>query len=110
MSKILNETTEEDARTIDLATRDRHGLLMAERRRLALEILAGDSGSVDLEELAAGVATREEGPDADEETIERVAVALHHNHLPKMADLGVLAYDRDAHRIEPTGVPVDFVQ
>jgi hypothetical protein len=37
---------------------------------------------------------------ADEEFVERVKISLHHNHLPKMADLGVVEYDPDATRID----------
>jgi hypothetical protein len=33
-------------------------------------------------------------------TVELVAVALHHNHLPTMADLGVIDYDSDSNCVE----------
>lgn len=32
---------------------------------------------------------------ATEESVERVAVSLHHNHLPKLAEFGVVDYDSD---------------
>jgi hypothetical protein len=46
------------------------------------------------------VAIREDGSDAaDADVVERVQVALHHVHLPKMDELGILDYDQESHRI-----------
>ena len=83
---------------------ERHRLLAAERRRLVLQVLAGEPPPVDLETLAVEVAAREtESLAVDEQTIDRVAIALHHTHLPMLADAGVLAYDPESHRIDPGG-------
>ena len=101
MSEITNDRTT-NGRTSGLTTSERHALLAAERRRVTLEILAGRTAPVDLEEVATEVAAREDGVDASEEATKRVTLSLHHTHLPKMADLGVLKYDPDSHRIEPT--------
>jgi hypothetical protein len=89
-------------RRIDRLTESEyHELLAVERRRTALDILASANAPVTLEELAATVAERESGPDIpDEATIERVAITLHHNHLPKMADVGAIDYDPDTPRVE----------
>lgn len=51
-------------------------------------------------ELATAIATQEVDADAPEtEYVERVATALHHNHLPKMDQLGVIDYDTGSKRI-----------
>lgn len=90
-----------------LSESDRHRLLASARRRLTLDVLAGTATAVDLEAVAAAVATRD-GIDPSEETeIERVAIELHHVHLPKMADLGVIDYDPEFRIVEPRGVDVD---
>lgn len=84
-----------------LTESERYQLLASDRRRLTLDVLDGRTDPVDIEDLAAGIAARENGLGAtDEEAIERVMIALHHSHLPKMADLGVIDYDLDANRVE----------
>lgn len=88
------------ADTEHLTDTERHGLLASERRRVALSVLAGRSTPVDLSELAATVAARETDTDADDaRAVERVAVALHHAHLPKLDDFGVVDYDPEARRV-----------
>ena len=78
----------------DLRPPDRHRLLMSERRRLTLDILEGTGTSIELEELARGIVAREDGIDAvDEDAILHVAITLHHNHLPFIAETGILEYD-----------------
>ena len=84
-----------------LSTDQRHKLLEAKRRRLVLTALAGQKGQVALEALAESVATREYGSDCADADIERVEVTLHHVHLPKMDDLGVLGYDPETNEVEP---------
>ncbi|NKE36506.1 hypothetical protein GWG54_11865 [Natronococcus sp. JC468] len=69
-----------------------------ERRRLTLEVLASRADSLGLEELAAAV-TRRAGLDGSA-TVERVALELHHGHLPRLADRGVLDYDPNRRRVE----------
>ena len=86
---------------VELTVQEHHRLLAAERRRLALDILADETAIVDLEDLAAEIAAREVGPDADGEAVERVALSLHHVHLPHMADVGVLDYDPRTKIVEP---------
>ena len=85
-----------------LPVSERHRLLAVERRRLALELLDGRSTPVTLEELAAEIAAREtEQNELDETPVERVALTLHHQHLPELAEAGVLEYDAEAQRIDP---------
>lgn len=84
-----------------LTESEHHELFTAERRRTTLDILGESTGSMKLEDLAATVAERENGGDVVEDgAVERVAGTLHHVHLPKMDDLGVIDYDPDTSRVE----------
>ena len=98
MSKSSNES--ERGRTVTLTENHRHQLLSSDRRRVALEELAEQPTPVELDELAAGIAEREtSGSAVDESHVERVAISLHHNHLPKMDDLGLVDYESATNRV-----------
>ncbi|AGN01947.1 hypothetical protein L593_10010 [Salinarchaeum sp. Harcht-Bsk1] len=101
MIQSPTDSTDTVTSAADLPPDDRHRLLAAERRRVALEVLTDWTEPVDLESLAAAVATRE-GDDvgADGTNVEHVAITLHHAHLPMMADFGVIRYDSEATRVE----------
>lgn len=99
MSSPTNQTADESRGIVDLTESERHRLLAVERRRVVLEALADGQSTFDLRELAREVAAREDGP-TGEETVDAVALALHHVHLPKMADLGVVAYDATCQQVK----------
>lgn len=100
MSQTITEFTDDVPRIADLTETERHTLLRDERRRLALDALAEQPATVDLTAVAAEVAARENGCDvADDDDVERVAVALHHTHLPKMDELGVLTYQPETNLV-----------
>lgn len=108
MSKSSNDRPETDARTADLAPARRHRLLAAKRRRLAIDAVADRTAPLALSDLAATVAASEDGIDAaDEEAVQRVAATLHHTHLPKLSEAGVVSYNPDSRRIDPSGAAVD---
>lgn len=74
---------------------------LSDRRcRLALRAVAGRDPPIPLREVAAAVASRESGADAA--TTHEVAIELHHVHLPRLSDGGVLEYDSDRNAV--TGV------
>lgn len=101
MDPTTNAHTVGLATTVRLSESDRHRLLAAERRRVLLDVLSDPTPPCDLEELAAAVIAREEGTDDPEDEVrEQVVVSLYHHHLPMMADLGVLDFDREAGRVE----------
>lgn len=114
MTKSVTELAGNRGETDDLTEADRCRLLSSARRRTALDVLVGRTAPVDLDDLAREIATRERDGDVtsgkgdvgergngvDARTVERVAVSLHHVHLPKMADLGVVDYDSAANRVE----------
>lgn len=79
---------------------DIYDVLRSERRRLALRALDERSPLIDLGNVAEEIAAREVDTDhLDEETVTRVEISLHHIHLPKMDELGVLEYDRDSQQV-----------
>ncbi|WP_207592977.1 DUF7344 domain-containing protein [Halomontanus rarus] len=85
----------------ELTTSDRYRLLAEKRRRMTLDVLTGQNVPVDLTELATGIAAREDGTGAvDEETVTRVALTLHHVHLPMLAEYGVIDYNPDTNCVE----------
>lgn len=72
-------------------------LLADPHRRAALTCLAGRRAPVGLHALA-GQILESTGSDPDEMSavdVERLAIALHHNHLPRLADGGLVEYDVD---------------
>ena len=94
MSHLPTDLIRTYAGTTALNPSERHRILAAERRRLALDYLADRTGPVDLDELSAAIAAREGDEDsADDDTVEHVAVSLHHVHLLKMAAIGVIDYE-----------------
>ena len=110
MSQPLNDSPKNDAGTIELCVGERHRLLMDPRRRLTIDLLAGTTDRIDLEQLAAGIAARESGTDGgDESAVEHVATELHHVHLPMMAEMDVLEYDPQSRVVASSGVTIDSV-
>ncbi|WP_436925993.1 DUF7344 domain-containing protein [Halosimplex amylolyticum] len=104
MSQTTHEPVDDRSTDAGLNTEARYDLLADGRRRLALAELAERSAPVALEDLATAVAAREtEAPSPSVDVVERVAVSLHHAHLPRAADLGVVDYDPETKQIERVG-------
>lgn len=100
MSSNTPEHTSQQMRTANLTESERYSLLRSERRREVLDILERQHTHVQLAELASEVTKREADLDAeDSEAVKRVKITLHHMHLPKMDELGVLTYEPDTHQI-----------
>lgn len=100
MSQIPTDSTNEQNGTVGLPESDRHRLLSNDCRRVALDILATRTTPVELTDLARAIATRQvDAEEPDREDVNRFAITLHHRHLPKMADLGVIEYDFESKRI-----------
>ena len=100
MSKAQLEYGLEQAANTELTESERHRLLADERRQVVLDVLPEETSELALEELATAVL--EQGPTdpGDEPTSRKeVAVSLHHVHLPILADVGVLDYDAENHRV-----------
>lgn len=68
------------------------------RRRCVLRCLQASDRPTALADVAAEVAARTSdsaSAEVSEETVERVYASLYHVHVPKLADVGVVDYDRD---------------
>jgi len=73
------------------------------RRRSVCEVLAdADREFLSLEDVAERVAGRETG----RVEASQVRVGLHHVHLPKLDNAGLLEYDHDANAVHYEGDPV----
>lgn len=83
-----------------------HELLRSSRRRFVLGYLLGEDQPLSVEELVEAVTDWEFGEDATERNREDVAISLHHAHLPRMADLGVVEYDRETGTVEERDDPL----
>ena len=104
MSRTSSRTTGDGRTVIDLSADERYDLLAVERRRVVIHALSEYEGAVGLGDLARQVAAHEtSAPTPGDDATEQVAVSLHHVHLPRMADLGVLDYDAGANRVSGVG-------
>lgn len=102
MSQVTHDVLQANARTDDLTESERYHILEADRRRQALAVLSDRTQPISLEDLATAVAEREgDADDPDQSAISSVATTLHHIHLPKMAEVGVVEYDPEANEISP---------
>jgi hypothetical protein len=73
-------------------------VLANRRRRLAVRVLDDASGPLGIGPLATRVAARERGVDPADVTSQQrksAYTALHQNHLPMLADVGVVTADRE---------------
>lgn len=102
ISETAAETRESEAGTIELDRSARHELLAVRRRRLAIDVLESRVASIDLETIAREIAVREDA-DPSPETVERIAIELHHNHLPRLDEYGLVGYEPKARLVHATG-------
>jgi hypothetical protein len=80
-------------------------LLRDERRRYALAVLSTVESQMSLDELAESVAARELRAGADDvraETVDQVALTLHHVHLSKLSEFDIVDYDSQTNVVTPT--------
>ena len=74
------------------------GVLPNRRRSRLVGALACRESPVALADVAAAVADRESSDPTDAE-VRRVAIALHHVHLPWLADADVVGYDPETRTV-----------
>ncbi|UPV74920.1 hypothetical protein M0R89_02360 [Halorussus limi] len=67
-------------------------LLGSAVRRTLVRVL-DESGTVTRDDLTERVASVEADGPADERARRQVRIALHHNHLPRLAEAGLVVYD-----------------
>lgn len=73
-------------------------LLAHDHRRYTLHYLSQRVGAVSLGDLAEQIAIWE--ADSTHDNYERVLTGLHHTHLPKLADAGVVCYNVEQETVE----------
>jgi hypothetical protein len=101
MSKSSNTGREEQNGGPELTASERHRLLSVEQRRFALDVLGERTAPVDLDYLASAILSRADGTATDREAeLRKIRTALHHCHLPVLAEAGVIEYDPEANRVE----------
>ncbi|MFC7133897.1 MULTISPECIES: DUF7344 domain-containing protein [Salinibaculum] len=84
----------------DLSESERHRVLASGRRRTVLNIIVGQTGPLELEDLATEVARAEfDGQPSTEATVGRVLASLHHRHLPILDEFGVVDYDSECKQV-----------
>lgn len=96
MSHYSNNAIDNGGGPTGLTTSDRCHLLADAHRRAAMEVLTDESLPVDLRALASAIADRNE----IDRSAKQVATTLHHVHLPKLSDFGVIDYDSEANRVD----------
>ncbi|SER71561.1 DUF7344 domain-containing protein [Natrinema salaciae] len=100
LSVLLDLCDDENAETL-LQT-----LVDPVRMRL-LSALETSDQPLSLEQLAARLSAHDGGPFAD---AERAQIALHHSHLPAMAEIGVVGYDPESKLVTRYDQVVSIVQ
>lgn len=104
-------TTTEERNAAAIAPETVFEVLSNERRRYVLHHLKSMGERVTVRELSEQVAAWENGIEVAAVTPKerkRVYTALHQTHLPKMAEVGVIDYDRDRGTLELTDAVETF--
>jgi len=74
-------------------------------RRIVLATLANQQQSVSINDLANAIIEHNHHTSPTEtadETVTQIQTALHHTHLPKLAEAGFIKYDAERRVVEPT--------
>lgn len=83
----------------ELSTSTAFELASSARRQLVAAVLSERVEPLTLDELVAEIA-RSEGAASPGEG-DAIRLELHHCHLPKLADAGLVRYDRETNRLTP---------
>lgn len=95
----LPETKLRDGYEPELTESELHKLLADKERRLALEILA-DRTNMRLTDVATEIAAQNaKDGTLQSKAIDQVKVRLHHIHLPKLDEFGLIEYNPKSGRI-----------
>lgn len=85
-------------------------VLADERRRHALASVVAGESPMSLSELAEAVAERVDSSARDSAADrERILIELHHTHVPALADVGFVEYDRERREVRRTDA-VSFLE
>lgn len=76
--------------------------LSHQRRRYVLQFLS-EEGQTTVEAITTQLAELESvSADSAKGHQERIYTSLYHDHLPSLADVGIIEYDRETERVTPT--------
>lgn len=79
--------------TLDLDEETRHEMLRSKRRRQILDVLSGHEPPVTTDTVARGITA------TNGDSYPRLRIELHHVHLPKLDEVGVIDYQPGTKRI-----------
>ena len=106
MTLSPSDSPDDPPETPTFTDSDRMRLLASNRRRVLLDVVEDRSMPVSLDTLAAAVGEAEgDAAGLGTEAIDLIAITLHHNHLPRLADAGVLDYDPTSNHVTSVGGP-----
>lgn len=97
--------SETPSRASRLSKDDTFHILQNERRRRVLQYLSDTESAVDMRDIAEQVAAWEHDTTVQQLTSDqrqRVYIALYQSHLPKLADFGLITYNRSRGVVERT--------
>lgn len=73
-----------------------------EHRRAVLQLMDHAEREIELHELTDRVASEVRQEEPSEQFRQRIAIALHHIHLPQLDDCGLLVYDTETKQVHNT--------
>ncbi|MFC7019187.1 MULTISPECIES: DUF7344 domain-containing protein [Haloarcula] len=89
---MVNGDNTNGTQRLRLTETERHELLADELRRETISVLGRAAPPLTLQDLAHTIWVTADGQ-MQRQGPENLKIALHHNHLPKLADYGVVTYD-----------------
>ena len=76
-----------------------------EHRRIVLAALADQQQSLSIDDLTNAIVKHNHHTpptEAADETVTQIQTSLHHVHLPKLSEAGLIQYDSERQVVEPT--------
>lgn len=97
------DRTERASQTRPRSTEDLFVLVSDRRRRQLLSVLCTVQGEITVSRLASEIEARSGGSDAAGQR-RAIEISLVHDHLPRLASMDLITYDRDRRRVRTTPV------
>lgn len=98
MKTTMPDTPISSTETADITPTTLFNLLANDRRRYVLHYLSQTAGAVSLCDLAEQIARWED--DSTYDRYKRILTGLHHMHLPKLVDAGMVCYNVEGETVE----------
>lgn len=107
----------------DVSASEIFDVIANDRRRALLSVLPKTDTAMSVSTLAARLAEYEQAPkagrglaaggrgrrqDSDSDAVDQLESVLHHRHLPKLADAGLVEYAPETKRVIPTPLAEDI--